>query len=126
MIDVVCGVMVNAAGQVLACRRAEHQHLGGQWEFPGGKVERGETPAAALVRELREELGIDVTVEDAMAPVSWDYGRGPFRLLPYRCSILRGKPEPLEHAELRWCDAEQARDLLWAAADGPVLRELFR
>ena len=116
---------MNAAGQVLACRRAEHAHLGGQWEFPGGKVEPGETPAAALVRELREELGIDVTVEDAMAAVNWDYGRGPFRLLPFRCSIARGNPEPLEHTELRWCGAAQARDLPWAAADEPVLRELF-
>jgi len=123
---VVCGVIGDEAGRVLACRRPVGGHLAGLWEFPGGKVEAGETPAAALVRELREELGIEVAVGAALAPVTWDYGRAPFRLLPFHCRILRGEPTPLEHAELRWCGLTEALGLVWAAADVPILADLCR
>lgn len=82
--------------------------MGGLWEFPGGKVEVGEQAAEALARELREELGIGVVVGEPLSPVIWDYGRGPFRLLPFHCAISDGSPEPLEHSELRWCAAEDA------------------
>ena len=125
MIDVVCGVMRDSGGRVLACRRAEHGHLGGLWEFPGGKVEAGETPEAALVRELWEELGIEVEVGKPFGPVIWDYGRGPFRLLPYACKILQGEPTVMEHSELRWCAPAAAQTLNWAAADVPILQELI-
>ena len=122
--EVVCGVIGDVDGRVLACRRPDGGHLAGFWEFPGGKVEEGETPAAALVRELREELGIEVAVEKSLTPVTWDYGRGPFRLLPFHCRILHGDPAPLEHSEIRWCRPAEASQLAWAAADEPVLAEL--
>ena len=122
--EVVCGVSGDDAGRVLACRRPDGGHLAGFWEFPGGKVEAGETAAAALVRELREELGIEVAVGEALTVVTWDYGRGPFRLLPFRCRIRHGEPMPLEHSEIRWCRADEAADLIWAAADEPVLAVL--
>ncbi len=125
MIEVVCGVVEDEAGRVLACRRPQGGHLGGMWEFPGGKVEAGETPAAALVRELREELAVDVVVGEALPPVEWDYGRGPIRLIPFRCRILRGEPVLLEHTECRWCGCAEAAELLWAPADVPVLEAAF-
>ena len=123
MIEVVCGLIEDGGGRVLACRRPEGKHLGGLWEFPGGKVEPGESPAEALVRELREELGIETEVAGALTPVVWDYGRGPIRLIPFFCRIVSGEPQPHEHDALEWVDTTTCDRLHWAAADGPILAE---
>ena len=125
-VEVVCGLIEKEPGLVLACKRRVGGHLGGCWEFPGGKVEVGEAPEAALVRELAEELAVEVVVVSAMTPVDWDYGRGAIRLLPYRCVLKGGEPEALEHEEIRWCDAGALGGLEWAAADVPVLEEWLR
>ncbi|MCH7226025.1 (deoxy)nucleoside triphosphate pyrophosphohydrolase [Haloferula sp. A504] len=123
MIDVVAGLIEDGTGRLLACRRPEGKHLGGKWEFPGGKVEAGETPDHALVRELREELEITVEVGEALTPVVHDYGRGPIRLIPLRCTIAEGRPQPHEHSEIRWCPTEELHQLDLAAADLPILAE---
>jgi len=125
MIEVVCGIVEHADGRRLACLRPPGKHLGGQWEFPGGKVEPGETPDQALIRELREELGIEVEVGPALRSVEWNYPGGSIRLSPFLCRILGGTPQPIEHEEIRWCGAEALRALPWAAADVPVLEELL-
>lgn len=122
MLDVVCGVIEDAGGRLLACRRAAGKRLGGLWELPGGKLEDGESPAAALRRELREELAIEVEVGAALAPVEHDYGEFAIRLHPFRCRITGGTPHPREHAEIRWLGAEETAPLAWTAADVPVLR----
>lgn len=123
MIQVVAGLIHDGNGRLLACRRPPGKHLGGKWEFPGGKVEAGETPAAALVRELEEELGIAAEPLRPLTPVVWDYGRGPIRLLPWLCRILSGVPRLREHSEIRWCMGEELDALDWADADLPILRE---
>jgi 8-oxo-dGTP diphosphatase len=123
MIDVVAGLILDDAGRLLACQRPEGKHLGGKWEFPGGKLEEGEDPAAALVRELEEELGIIVVAGEALTPVVWDYGRGPIRLHPIVCRIAGGELHPHEHSEIRWCVDGDLKDLDWAAADVPILNE---
>lgn len=124
MIDVVCAVIENTEGRFLACRRPPGKLLGGLWEFPGGKVENGETPEAALIREIREELAIDVAVHDALPPVVWHYDYASIRLLPYRCTITRGRPHPHEHDRLCWCAPADFSTLDWAPADQPVLDTL--
>lgn len=123
MIDVVAGLIQDGEDRLLACRRPEGKHLGGKWEFPGGKVEAGESPAEALVRELREELEITVAVGEALTSVVHDYGRGPIRLIPLLCTIAEGIPRPHEHSEIRWCDAADLKQLDLAAADLPILTE---
>jgi len=123
MIEVVAGLILDGSGRLLACRRPEGKHLGGKWEFPGGKLEAGETPALALIRELEEELSIRVEPGTALTPVVWDYGRGPIRLHPLLCTISRGEPHPHEHSEIRWCSPEELVALDWAAADVPILQE---
>ncbi|QJE96718.1 (deoxy)nucleoside triphosphate pyrophosphohydrolase [Luteolibacter luteus] len=123
MIEVVAGLILDPAGRLLACKRPEGKHLGGKWEFPGGKVEEGEDPVDALIRELEEELGIIVEAGQALTPVVWDYGRGPIRLHPFVCTVVRGQPHPHEHEEIRWCDAEELGELDWAEADVPILAE---
>lgn len=125
MIDVVAGLIIDHRGQLLACRRPEGKHLGGKWEFPGGKVEAGESAESALIRELQEELEITVAIDKALSPVVHDYGRGPIKLIPFTCTIAKGEPQAHEHSELRWCPPSQLRGLDWADADLPILSEFL-
>jgi 8-oxo-dGTP diphosphatase len=123
MIRVVAGLIEDDQGRLLACRRPEGKHLAGKWEFPGGKIEAGETPSAALIRELEEELGVIVETGASLTNVIHDYGRGPIELIPVRCRITQGKPVAHEHSELRWCDPTELGTLDLAAADLPILAE---
>jgi 8-oxo-dGTP diphosphatase len=123
-VDVVCGVIVDGEGRHLICRRPEGKHLGGLWEFPGGKVDAGEMPDAALERELEEELGIKVEVGERLRDVRWDYGVVVVRLMPFLCKMLSGNPRPLEHSDVCWATLQEAGDLEWAPADTPILEEL--
>jgi 8-oxo-dGTP diphosphatase len=101
------------------------RHLGGKWEFPGGKVHAGETPQDALLREIREELGIGVVVGEALkSGVEWTDGEVSIRLTGFRCEITEGEPVALEHEEIRWCEISELRDLDWAEADVPLVDEL--
>ena len=126
MTEVVCGVIMGEAGKVLACRRAADRHLGGLWEFPGGKVEDGEALEVALARELSEELGACVEVGSRLAAASeWSDGTVSIRLTAYWCRISAGEAQALEHSELRWCGAEELPALIWAEADLPFLAEVI-
>jgi 8-oxo-dGTP diphosphatase len=105
--------------------RPEGKHLGGLWEFPGGKVDPGESPESALVRELCEELAVRVEVGIPLSPVIWRYGERTIRLLPFRCRIIGGELRAIEHEQLLWCLPENFDDLIWADADVPILREIL-
>lgn len=124
MVEVVCGIIGDGEGRYLACKRPHGKHLGGLWEFPGGKVDAGETPQSALARELMEELGILVAVGDALEPVIWNYERGTIRLHPFHCRILEGEPTAIEHEQLFWCPPSGFDTLQWADADLPILDQL--
>lgn len=125
MMDVVCGVITNSQGHFLACLRPAHKHLGGLWEWPGGKVDPGESPESALTRELREELAVEVKVGSPLCPVIWSYEGTEIRLLPFHCLIIGGDLQALEHEKLLWCARECLSELSWAPADIPILRELL-
>jgi len=125
MIDVVCGVIENSQGEFLVCLRPQGKHLAGLWEFPGGKVEAGENHAAALFRELREELCIEVEISQALSSVEWHYEKLTIHLHPYHCRLLNGKPKPIEHEQLLWCTTENFESLPWAPADVPIYKELL-
>ncbi len=126
MLEVVCGIIRNTEGKFLACRRGLERHLGGLWEFPGGKVDAGETPEAALARELQEELGIAVRVgEQLAAEVEWTDGAVSIRLRGFFCEITEGSPHAHEHEEIRWCEPFELPDLDWAKADVPLVEELL-
>jgi 8-oxo-dGTP diphosphatase len=100
------------------------KHLGGLWEFPGGKVDPGESPEAALTRELHEELAVRVAILGPLIPVVWDYGETTIRLCPFLCRIVAGDLQALEHEQVRWVFPADFDTLKWAAADVPVLQEL--
>lgn len=121
---VACAVIMNRDKRLLAALRPEGKSLGGKWEFPGGKVEAGESPREALKRELREELSIDASVGRALTVVHHDYAQFSIELHPFLAEIQEGVPHPHEHAEIRWVTMDEAADLDWAEADVPVLAEL--
>jgi 8-oxo-dGTP diphosphatase len=98
--------------------------LGGLWEFPGGKVDPGESPGVALARELKEELGIEVKVGNPLDPVEWNYDRGAIRLMPFFCTIESGCPRAIEHEQIRWCGPDEFAVLEWAGADLPILTQI--
>lgn len=92
-----------------------------RWEFPGGKVEPGEAPSAALERELNEELGVQVLVGEWLARGEVTSGDVHIELDVYEGTLGSGEPEALEHSELRWCSADELGSLHWADADVPVV-----
>lgn len=126
MLDVVAGLILDPERGLLACRRPPGKPLAGKWEFPGGKIEPGETPAQALVRELEEELGIAIIVGESLTPVIHDDGHGPIRLIPLVCRVVGGVPEAREHSEIRWCQLSEWLGLDLAAADAVILAEWIR
>lgn len=120
-VEVACG-LIERDGRLLVAQRPPGKASGLKWEFPGGKLEPGESGAAALVRELREELGLEVEVGRALAPVTHDYGAFAIALLPFCCRIVAGEPQPHEHVAVRWCAPEEIAALDLTAADVPVLQ----
>jgi 8-oxo-dGTP diphosphatase len=119
----VVGAALVRDGRVLACRRTSPAHLAGLWEFPGGKVEPGETDEQALVRELQEELGVDVEVGPRVGP-ELDLG-GTAVMRVHVCALPDGtEPVAHEHDALRWLAADELDDVPWIPADAPVLHEL--
>jgi 8-oxo-dGTP diphosphatase len=110
--------LIDRGGQVLLSRRPEGRAHAGLWEFPGGKAEPGEEPRAALVRELKEELGIS-TEESCLAPLTFE-GEGELLLLLYVCRKYKGVPAPLEGQTLGWFDAGQLLNQDLVPLDRPL------
>lgn len=122
---VVVGGAVLDRGRLLAARRSAPPELAGRWELPGGKVEPGETPALALVRELREELGVE-TEPVARIPGAWPLRPG-LELQVWTVRLVSGAPEPLQdHDELRWLAPGQEGDVDWLDQDRPAVDEAMR
>ncbi|MEH3120620.1 MAG: (deoxy)nucleoside triphosphate pyrophosphohydrolase [Sphingomonas phyllosphaerae] len=121
---VVAAALIDEHGRCLMQQRPPDKRHGGLWEFPGGKVEPGEHPAAALVRELDEELTIQVA-GDALAPVGFATDM-PVTMLLYRCAAWRGTPRPLAAQALCWDLPEMLARLPMPPVDVPLLAALAR
>jgi 8-oxo-dGTP diphosphatase len=126
-IHVVCAV-IEQNGLILCAQRSESMALPLKWEFPGGKIEPGEAEEPALMREIQEELNVDIEILERM-PVH-DYAYTPekiIRLIPYRCTIKDvTQLQAREHAELRWVERHKLLELDWAAADVPVVKDVIQ
>jgi len=122
-IDVAIAVVVNQR-KVLICRRKSGGVLGGYWEFPGGKREPGETLRDCLARELREEVGIEITILRELTPVQHDYKHASVRLHPFLCRHVSGEPAALECERLEWVDAGRFCDYEFPPANDSLLREI--
>ena len=127
---VVSIALINNENEILLSKRPEKKHLSGFWEFPGGKVEEGETPEKALVREVKEELNIDIN-NKCIAPLSFsefDYNNFQLLLLLYICRRWDGVPMSMENNKLEWVKPNMLRDYKMPPADDALiycLQDLF-
>jgi 8-oxo-dGTP diphosphatase len=127
LLPVVACALVDTDGRVLVAQRPEGKQFAGLWEFPGGKIESGETPEASLIRELKEELGID-TQSSCLAPltfVSHAYDDFHLLMLLYVCRKWQGTAQPLEAAALKWMRPRDLRSLPMPPADEPLISPLI-
>ena len=97
-----------------------------KWEFPGGKIESGETAEECLIRELHEELGVSVLIDSALTPATHSYPDFTVTLYPFTCRLTGGTVTMYEHHALKWVEPRQMPGLDWAAADLPVIREYMK
>ncbi|HCA87056.1 MAG TPA: DNA mismatch repair protein MutT [Streptomyces sp.] len=122
---VVVGGAVLDGGRLLAARRSAPPALAGRWELPGGKLEPGETAEQALVRELREELGVEVEPVERI-PGLWQLSP-PYVLQVWTARLVSGEPRPLQdHDELRWLTPDRAGEVDWLDQDRPAVAEAVR
>lgn len=120
---VVGAAILDGRGRVLAAQRAEPPTLAGGWEFPGGKVEPGESDEDALIRECEEELGVVVELAGRLGPdLPLRGGRGVLRV--WCATLVNGEPRALEHTALRWLDATELDDVAWLPGDAPLIEIL--
>jgi len=120
---VVAAALADEEGRLLLQQRAPDRAMAGLWEFPGGKVEEGELPESALVRELREELGIEIAPADLSPACFASAPNGARRmiLLLYLCRRWQGEPRPLDASALRWERPSGMRSLAMPPADAPLI-----
>ena len=110
--------------KLLITQRQANAHLGGLWEFPGGKREANETFEQCLVREIREELGIEISVGELFVEITHAYDEKTVRLKFFICKLLGGKPQPLGCAAFKWIDKSELGDFEFPAADAQLLANL--
>lgn len=122
-IPVVAGILVRN-GQIMISRRPAGAHMGMKWEFPGGKIEPGETPEAALSRELREETGAEAEAVRIYDAKLWAYPEKTVLLLFYVARLLSGEPRPLEGQALAWVRPDELDGYAFAPADEQIARRL--
>ena len=116
--------IVHHRGHILVARRRRGLFLGGFWEFPGGKREPLESYAQCVVREVREETGIEVRVVRELLPVRHDYRRKRVVLQPYLCALVSGEARPLSSEEVRWVTPEELRRLRVPPASIPIVKRI--
>ncbi|MGC5049912.1 (deoxy)nucleoside triphosphate pyrophosphohydrolase [Micromonospora sp. DT48] len=123
-LKVIVGAAIIDDGRVLACARAAPPEVAGRWEFPGGKVEPGESETAALARECVEELAVRVEIGERVGrDVRMAHGRSVLKV--YAARLLHGdQPQALEHSALRWLSAAELDTVTWLPADAPIVAAL--
>ncbi len=123
MTEVTCAI-IKKGEHVVVTRRSERMPHPLKWEFPGGKLKAGESPESCIVREIREELGVEVTPYRMLSTVVHAYGPDPIRLIPFICRLAGGEIMLHEHSDYRWVDIAKLGELEWLEADRAVVRIL--
>jgi mutator protein MutT len=120
----VSAALIFHCGRLLITQRRANSHLGGLWEFPGGKREAGETFEVCLLREIREELGVEIAVGELIAEVAHRYPEKSVRLKFFRCTLVSGEPQPLDCAAVKWIRPAGLAEHQFPAADAQLLAKL--
>ena len=121
VVKVTCALIVNMQEQVLVAQRSNKMSMPLKWEFPGGKIEPNESPNACLIREIKEELDIDVEIVSALPTYTHSYPNITIELIPFLCTHLNGEIDLKEHANFKWLPKDELLALDWADADLPIL-----
>ncbi|HEM3429105.1 MULTISPECIES: (deoxy)nucleoside triphosphate pyrophosphohydrolase [Streptococcus] len=117
----VVAAAIEKDGKIFCAQRPEGKNLGGYWEFPGGKLEQGETPEEALVREIKEEFDSEIEIISFLNEASYEYEFGIVTMKTYRSKLVAGNLTLLEHQDSKWLPIEQLDDLEWAPVDIPAV-----
>lgn len=120
MIEVCCAIILNDA-KILAVQRGPESNHSWQWEFPGGKIHAEETPTQCIVREIEEELTIQIEVLAPLKAIEFDYGSKQIRLIPFVCTIIDGDIILTEHVAKRWFDFGEWTTMDWSGADRKLI-----
>ncbi|MBP2001381.1 8-oxo-dGTP diphosphatase [Paenibacillus shirakamiensis] len=124
MIKVVGAVIVHE-DKILCAQRGVNQSLPLKWEFPGGKIEDGETPQEALQREINEEMNCQVEIGNYVEDTTYEYDFGIVHLTTYYCRLIEGTPTLTEHAAIKWLSRAELNTLDWAPADIPAIQKIM-
>lgn len=120
MIQVTCAIIVQK-GKVLVAQNDESSDHAFQWEFPGGKIKSEETAEACIVREIQEELNLNIQIEEKLVSVEHDYIIKSIRLIPFICVVISGDLKLNDHKAVKWLDINNLAELNWAEADRRLL-----
>lgn len=124
MINVVAAVIKDDSGKILITQRNLKKSQGGLWEFPGGKIEPNETKEQAIIREIKEELTIDINVKNYIEEKIFTYPEKDINLIALECSIINGNIELLEHEDYRWVSSSELENFEFAPADMFIVEKL--
>ncbi|RZJ56021.1 MAG: (deoxy)nucleoside triphosphate pyrophosphohydrolase [Flavobacterium sp.] len=124
MINVIAGIIYNN-DKILVARRASHKQLGGFWEFPGGKLEASETHETCVIRELKEEMNIDISVNKYLMFNEHEYSGFSIRLHAYLCTFISGQLKLTDHDQVDWVDVSELSRINFAPADIPIVSKLI-
>ncbi|WP_100401367.1 (deoxy)nucleoside triphosphate pyrophosphohydrolase [Bacillus sp. FJAT-42315] len=120
----VVGAVIVEEGKILCAQRGEGKTLSLKWEFPGGKIEQGESPEEALRREIEEEMRCQIEIGEQVEHTVYEYDFGIVHLTTFFCRIVEGEPVLTEHVAVKWLAPHELASLDWAPADIPAIEKL--
>jgi len=125
-VHVVGAIIENDQNEIFCAKRSPVMTLPNYWEFPGGKLEAGETPEQALTREIQEEFNCIISVEEKVEDTTYEYEKFIVRLETYKAKLENGQPIAIEHAETKWVTRNEMAQLNFAPADIPAVEKIAR
>lgn len=120
----VVGAVIIEDGNILCAQRGDTKTLAYKWEFPGGKIEEGETPQEALKREINEEMNCSIEIGEEIETTVYEYNFGFVHLTTFYCHLINGKPTLTEHVGISWLSPHELMSLDWAPADIPAVKKI--